>query len=363
MPQPNRKTANGCKIDSFDNLISANKRTSPYRSPTSCRGRRCTRDESWRAMRAGKKVTTSLLAGGYRKGTSDLEERDRTDYWRDIICDEYVKLDCRKLADDFQGEVRGGGSLGELQFSEVLADAQYVERSRRQIAKCSEADFLISFQLARRGLVRQNGREALLTPGSFALYDSTQPYSLTFNERFHQLVIQMPKEVLSRHLMNPEQYTAVPISGQSGLGAVLTDFIFSLARELHHVQAAPNELSENLTNMIAIAFSSSVMLSQVVHRKNNHPKRAWRQVRLEIEGLDWGLCGRAQAGISMVAKSWNAARTGFPGLRSQVGIRRSFSRRACPGLRCRDAQCAVVVLAVVAVRPRFVPECARGSWR
>ena len=43
------------------------------------------------------------------------------------------------------------------------------------------------------------------------------------------------------------------------------------------------------------------------HRKNNHPKRAWRQVRLEIEGLDWRLCGRAQTGISMVAKSWNAA--------------------------------------------------------
>ena len=43
------------------------------------------------------------------------------------------------------------------------------------------------------------------------------------------------------------------------------------------------------------------------HRKNNHPKRAWRQVRLETEGLDWRLCGRAQTGISMVAKSWNAA--------------------------------------------------------
>ena len=51
----------------------------------------------------------------------------------------------------------------------------------------------------------------------------------------------------------------------------------------------------------------------------------------------------------MVAKSWNAARTGFPGLPSQEGIRRSFSRRACAGLMCRDAQCAVVVLAVVAV--------------
>ena len=208
-------------------------------------------------------MTSYLLEGRYQKETSDLKDRDRADYWRDIICDEYVKLDCGKMARDFKGELRGGGMVGDLQFSEVVADAQFVQRSRRQIAKCAESDFLISFQLEERGLIRQNGREALLTPGSFALYDSTQPYSLTFEQRFHQLVIQMPKDVLSRHLMNPEKYTAVRISGRSGLGAVLTDFIFSLARELHHMHSAPDELSENLVDMIAIAFSSSVMLSQV----------------------------------------------------------------------------------------------------
>ena len=95
------------------------------------------------------------------------------------------------------------------------------------------------------------------------------------------------------------------------------------------------------------------------YRKNNHPKRAWRQVRLEIEAVDWRLCGRARTEISTVAKSWNAVRTGFPGLRSQAGIRRSFSGRACAGLRCRDARCAAVALAVVTLRPRRVPVCAR----
>ena len=72
--------------------------------------------------------------------------------------------------------------------------------------------------------------------------------------------------------------------------------------------------------------------NDAVHRKNNHPKRAGRQVRLEIEGLDWNLCGRPQTGISKVAKRLNAARTGFTGLRSQEGLRRSFARRARPYL-------------------------------
>ena len=38
------------------------------------------------------------------------------------------------------------------------------------------------------------------------------------------------------------------------------------------------------------------------HRKNNQPKRAWRQVRLNVEGLEWSLRVRAQVERSMVAK-------------------------------------------------------------
>ena len=205
-----------------------------------------------------------LIFSGYRKDTSDLRQRDRLDYWRDIICDEFVQLDCEEVTPgDFLGELHGGVGISDLRFSEVIADPQFVVRSKRQIAKSAEADFLISFQIESRGLIRQNGREALLTPGSFAMYDSTQPYSLTFEERFHQFVLQMPKEVLSRHLLNPERYTAIATSARAGLGAVLTHFIFSLAKELKHVRAASDELADNLVEMIAMAFSSSMMLEQV----------------------------------------------------------------------------------------------------
>ena len=205
-----------------------------------------------------------IITGGYRKRTQDLGERERIDFWRDLICEEFVNLECETVrGGEFSGEIRGGVGVGDLKFSEVLSDQQHVVRSRRQIAKATDAEFLISFQVAEQGLVRQGGREALLTPGSFALYDSTQPYSLTFRNPFHQFVLQMPKEVLARHLMNPEQYTAIPISGKSGLGSVLTNFLFSLARELQDVRHVSDELSENLVDLMAMAFSSSVMLEQV----------------------------------------------------------------------------------------------------
>ncbi len=202
-----------------------------------------------------------LIRGGYEKRTAECAEHQRFDYWRDLVCDEFVQLECEPLRSSvFDGSIRGGVGVSNVQFSEVISDPQLVTRSKRQIAKSAEADFLISFQLKEQGVVRQAGREAILKPGSFALYDSTEPYTLEFKEPFHQLVVQMPKEVLSRHLLHPEKFTAIPISGDSGLGSVLTNFVFSLVHEIQHLDQAPEHLSENLVNMIAMAFSSSLML-------------------------------------------------------------------------------------------------------
>ncbi len=198
-------------------------------------------------------------------------------------------LDCEKGTDindsAFTAELRGGKALSSLRFAEVQSAPHIAKRSKSQIGKSTEADFLISFQIANQGIVRQNGREAILTPRTFAMYDSTQPYTLSFKENFHQLIVQMPKKVLSQHLMNPEQYTAVQMSGHSGLGAVLTNFIFSLAKEMGNINQQSDELSDNLINMIAMAFSSSVMLEQVGSNsvvKESLKTRIYRYIELNL---------------------------------------------------------------------------------
>ncbi|MEM6581658.1 MAG: helix-turn-helix domain-containing protein [Pseudomonadota bacterium] len=204
-----------------------------------------------------------IIPDGYIKTTSSAEPSEGFDYWREAICDEFVKLDCEQVGPrPFSAVLKGGARMADLQFSEVIAEPHLVHRTRGQISRATEEDFLISFQISSEGRVRQDGREALLQPGDFAMYDSTRPYTLGFSERFHQLVVQMPKSVLGRHLIEPEKFTAVPISGRAGLGAILSNFMFSIAGEMSSVADTPDELSENLVNMIAMAFSSSVMLEQ-----------------------------------------------------------------------------------------------------
>ncbi len=214
-------------------------------------------------------MATAIIKDGYVDDVAERRRQSRFEYWCDVVNREYVRLDCDAVnAADiaaFEGELRGGVGVGKVRFSEVISSPQHVCRTRRQVAAADADDFLISFQVEKQCIVRQAGREALLEPGSFALYDSANPYSLSFAEPFHQFVLQMPREVLSRHLINPERYAAVAINARSGLGSVVQNFIFSLAKELCVAQSGPNEvLAENLVNLIALSLSSTVVNSDLM---------------------------------------------------------------------------------------------------
>jgi len=212
-----------------------------------------------------------IIADGYERDVEAFAGADRFDYWRDVISEQYVKLDCDGITPDnirqFTGSLRGGISVGPVQFSEVISDPQIAIRSKRQIAQAHEDDYLISFQLEKNCTVSQRGRQAHLTPGSFALYDSTFAYSLAFAETFHQFVLQMPRDVLSRHLLEPEKYTAIAISARAGLGLVVQNFIFSLVSELCTSENQPSELlAENLVNLIALSLTSTVINNDLIER-------------------------------------------------------------------------------------------------
>ena len=210
-----------------------------------------------------------IIDNGYQRDVEQFSGSARFDFWRDVVSKQYVKLDCDGMNAEniqgFTGSLRGGLGLGPVQFSEVISDPQIAIRSRRQIAEANEDDFLISFQIEKECVVSQNGRDAHLKPGSFALYDSATAYSLTFEQPFHQFVLQMPREVLTRHLLDPEKYTATAITAQSGIGNVVQNFIFSLVKELCSDDDQPNDLvAENLVNLIALSLTSTVMTNELV---------------------------------------------------------------------------------------------------
>ena len=143
-------------------------------------------------------MATSLDRRAYAElSTSAASTGEAFAYWREMICATFVRLAAEPVAgaDRFSGRIEHV-PVGDLEMSGVMAGGQHVRRTRSLIAHGNEEYLLASIQRSGTGRVEQDGRTALLSPGDIAFYDSTRPYTLHFDNPFHQLVVQVPKREL-----------------------------------------------------------------------------------------------------------------------------------------------------------------------
>ena len=187
----------------------------------------------------------------------DLPENQRLDYWQNAISESFVRLDCLDLPDTpFRGRV-ASSMAGQVVFSHVDTVAQDVHRTPKLIRGDDAAVFLISFQVKGRGVIAQDGRQAVLNAGDFALYDSTRPYSLHFDADFEQLVLHMPRALLAARLGRCEALTARRVGARVALAGLASDFVVKLVPLLNRAEAQPAEkLGRIALDLVSVAFSA-----------------------------------------------------------------------------------------------------------
>lgn len=188
--------------------------------------------------------------------TDESPQHRRLARWQDIVCDVYVGLDCQSdLGGAFHGEVKHA-SLGSAVCSEVSSERQRVFRTPSRIAR-SEADYVL-IALGRRGAggIMQDGREALVQPGEFALYDTTRPYELVFESSFTQTVFKMPRDMLQRRIGATDHLTATTFGTDRPLQKLAFDFIRQLCDSAD--QIAPEHaasLSNQAADLVAMSLA------------------------------------------------------------------------------------------------------------
>jgi hypothetical protein len=142
-------------------------------------------------------MSTSVDRRAYAElATSAVSAGEAFAYWREMICATFVRLAAEPTAAGrFSGRIEHV-PVGDLELSAVVAGGQHVRRTRSLIAQGNEEYLLASIQRSGTGRIEQDRRTALLSPGDIAFYDSTRPYTLHFDNPFHQLVVQVPKREL-----------------------------------------------------------------------------------------------------------------------------------------------------------------------
>jgi AraC-like DNA-binding protein len=196
--------------------------------------------------------STSSLAGGERAG-----------YWASLVCDTFVELDCRiPEPDRFHGKIESS-EAGELKFFHIVSSAHEVTRTRSRIARSRQDDFLLSLQTAGRGTVSQDGREAVVGIGDFAIFDTTQPYDLRFDHDFAQIVIRLPRELITAKVADIDRLTARAIAGNRGIGKVASTYIQQLHSELGEIDPIYlPRMHGSVIDLIATAVADQLDVSE-----------------------------------------------------------------------------------------------------
>jgi AraC-like DNA-binding protein len=161
--------------------------------------------------------------------TSAIPERDRFEFWQDVICRTYVSVSCTVLEGDLDAEV-AVHPFGVGLLTDVSSSAMGYCRTHDDIRQ-SPSDEL-QFCLIENGRlsVEQGGRQAVLGPGDIGLYDNARPFSLLFGEQYKALILKLPRPVLTARIPDIDKLTALRFPGDSRLGALANSVMRESAR-------------------------------------------------------------------------------------------------------------------------------------
>jgi AraC-like DNA-binding protein len=133
--------------------------------------------------------------------------------------------------DRFRGSLAQARS-GGVTFSVVEATPHAVERTPALIERTPEQHIKLGLQVSGSGLLIQDGREALLSPGELTIYDTSRPYTLEFDSDYRCFVVMFPTSMSEITVADLAQFTATPLSQTGGLGSVVTPYLLSIAADL-----------------------------------------------------------------------------------------------------------------------------------
>jgi len=191
--------------------------------------------------------------------TDSVPPSHRLPYWRDLVCDTFVELGCESVQKKgFYGQIESR-ELAETKYSHVISTAHHVRRDKTRIASSSAEHFLLSLQVKGHGTLVQDGREAMLSPGDFALYDVTRPYELIFEEEFEQLVMQVPRDQITSRLFDIDNLTAVGVSGKVGAGRLASMLITQTASQLAYLdEDSLGKVQSSALDLMANALAGQI---------------------------------------------------------------------------------------------------------
>jgi AraC-like DNA-binding protein len=205
------------------------------------------------------------------------------DDWRRLVSTSFVPLEASPVRPGSFAGTLAGRRLNELALVRVDAAAHHIERTDRLVAAGGPGYYKLSLQLTGTGLLIQDGREAVLSPGDVAIYDTQRPYTLSLEEDFSSLVMMFPKQMLGLAPEDMAELTAVRMGTEQRAGRAVVPFLNGIAAMLPELDGP---IGHRLA-MNAIDALSTLLADEAYSRPDaaaHGHERMLRRIQHFIEG-------------------------------------------------------------------------------
>ena len=199
--------------------------------------------------------------------TDDLPAPDRLDFVQTISGSTWVPMECRsEFRAAYWGEFHASG-LGAMQVV-VLDIMPITVRRTPDLIEEADPDMLKMLLVCGGGssTVEQGGRQAVLAPAEFALYDTRRPYEVICgidqDRPIRLLTFMFPPSLLPLPRNRVRDLSAVRIEATAGLGDLTAQFLLQLARNIdHYSPAEAARLSTAALEVLATRLSRELDLT------------------------------------------------------------------------------------------------------
>lgn len=195
----------------------------------------------------------------------------RFNAWRDMINDTHLAWDIpSRRHDGFEGKIEQQ-HFGAVRIVSTECHPFSGHRVQPQISSADDEYIGILHVTRGRETITQRGREAILGPGDFCIWDSRQPmkFEIAADCPLKKLTVLLPRRLLRETLSDVDDHLTRVVSGASGSGALFVQHLHVLARESGRV---PEAHMERILDTTLNLFATAVMQDQPIS-KGGKPRR------------------------------------------------------------------------------------------
>ncbi|MFI5529440.1 helix-turn-helix domain-containing protein [Kitasatospora sp. NPDC051853] len=185
--------------------------------------------------------------------TAPLPPAERADFWHNAVTRTFIPLEVRLLEPIPSAGLLSSDRFGPVQITRATAGPQVASRTRRTIAAGGEGWVTVTLHHRGRGRLTQDGKEAVIGPGEFTVWDSSRPFTKEFPDHFDFTAYHLPRTALHVHEDDLRGAVATPFTAGSGSAGLVSAYLRRLARDASNLDPyAGGRLADTAVDLLAL---------------------------------------------------------------------------------------------------------------